>query len=43
MATDIEWTLNRLKQLLNNDESSETKLNYIASFVAELRSELNLD
>lgn len=41
--SDIEWTLDYLKRLLDRDEPADVKVNRIANLVKELRDELSMD
>jgi hypothetical protein len=41
--SDIEWTLDYLKRLLDKDEPADEKVVRIAILVKELRDELHMD
>lgn len=41
--SDIEWTLDKLKRLLDADEPNDVKINRISSLVNELREELMMN
>jgi hypothetical protein len=41
--SDIEWTLDYLKRLLDAEEAADVKVNRIANLVKELRDELSMD